>query len=175
MDQIVNIAVPTAVVCLGIFFVILFIDFILARIWSITSNVKIRETIKWVWTMWLPLWPIALGAVEGTMKSMPLPDMIAKLGSDPGPVSVTYGAFCGLISMAVVKAIKHALEQKGIDVDIPDLSMARMDASNVRNFIHVPKKISLHSGNKKTLVENETNDIDVSVEVNNTKHGTFTD
>ena len=78
--------------------------------------------------MWLPLWPIVFGGLGGISKSMPLPEMIAKLGSQPGPVSIIYGAFCGMISMAVVKAIKHAAEQKGIDVEIPDLSVAKLVA-----------------------------------------------
>lgn len=129
MDQLVAIGVPTGIACLGVFFIVMFVDFVTAKVWTLTSNKWVRGSIKWVWTMWLPLWPIAIGGLGGILKGMPLPDAVSSLGPYPGPVSVIYGAFCGMISMAVVKAIKHALEQKGIDVEIPDLSVAKLLAS----------------------------------------------
>lgn len=128
MDQIVDIGLPTAIACLGVFFIVLFVDYILNKIWTYTSKAWVRAVIKWTWTMWAPLWPIALGAGGGLVKGLPMPEAVAKLGHVPGLVSVIYGAFCGMISMAVVKQIKFALEKKGIDVSIPDLSLAKIQA-----------------------------------------------
>ena len=126
MEQIIEISLPTAIICFGVFFIVLFIDFILAKIWMNTNNTNIRSTIKWVWTMWLPLWPIVLGIGVIFINGIPMPIEIAELGPVPGPSSIIYGAFCGLIAMAVVKAIKHALEKKGIDITIPDLDEAKL-------------------------------------------------
>jgi len=128
MEQLIDIGLPTAIASLGVFFVVLFVDYILNKIWTYTSKDWVRASIKWSWTIWAPLWPIAIGASGGFIKGLPMPEMVAKLGHVPGLVSVIYGAFCGMISMAVVKQIKFALEKKGIDVTVPDLSLAKIQA-----------------------------------------------
>ena len=155
MEQIIEISLPTAIVCFGVFFIVLFIDFILAKIWTNTNKVKVRSIIKWAWTMWIPLWPIVIGAGSSFIKGIPMPIEILKFGSVPGPASVIYGAFCGLISMAVVKAVKHALEKKGIDINIPDLNDAKLVAR--RNSVSKKLKES-NSFNKQS---------DISIDITN--------
>jgi hypothetical protein len=81
--------------------------------------------------MWLPLWPIAIGAMGVRyIPSIPIPDMILKLAPEPSITWAIYGAFCGLISTAVVKGIKQALEKKGIDLEMPDLKEAKLAVKN---------------------------------------------
>lgn len=140
MDQILDITLPTAIACLGIFFIVYIVDFITDKIWASTSKPWIRSVIKWAWTIWLPLWPIAIGGAGGMMKGLPLPAAVVALGPAPGLVSVIYGAFCGMISMAVVKQIKAALEKKGIDVQIPDLGEAKLQAKQNKIDKAVAKK-----------------------------------
>lgn len=146
MDQILDIGLPTAIACLGVFFIVYVVDYITDKVWTNVSKPWVRLAIKWTWTMWLPLWPIAIGAAGGMMKGLPLPEAVAKLGPVPGLVSVIYGAFCGMISMGVVKAIKHALEKKGIDVKVPDLGEAKLRAKQEKVDKVAEKMKSEHGG-----------------------------
>lgn len=129
MDQIVDITLPTALICLGVYFVVLFFQYVARKVWASTKNKTVRWAIKWVGTMWLPLWPIAIGAAGARfVPSIPMPKMILELSPDRGITWTIYGAFCGLISVAVVKAIKQLLEKKGIDLEMPDLAEAKLAA-----------------------------------------------
>jgi hypothetical protein len=131
MDQITDVGIGTAIICLGIYFVILFFQYVARRVWAATPNKIVRGIIKWVGTMWLPLWPIALGAVGVRyIPNIPVPDMIKNLSPEPGITWTIYGAFCGMICMAVVKGIKQALEKKGISLDMPDLKQAKLALRN---------------------------------------------
>lgn len=147
MDQILDITLPTAIACLGIFFIVYIIDFITDKIWTATSRPEVRAVIKWTWTMWLPLWPIFLGGAGGIISGLPLPESVKALGPAPGLVSVIYGAFCGLISMAVVKQIKVALEKKGIDVEIADLGEAKLKAKQDK-MVKATDKMKAENGGK---------------------------
>ena len=128
MDQITDIVLPTTIACFGVFFIVFIIDYVTNQIWVNNEDPRVRAVIKWTWTVWTPLWPVFIGGFGGLIEELPVPGMIKALGPTPGLVSVIYGAFCGLISLAVVKQVKHALEQKGIDVKLPTLSEAKVDA-----------------------------------------------
>lgn len=131
MDQITDIGLPTTLICLGIYFVVLFFQYVARRVWAATPNKIVRGIIKWVGTMWLPLWPIALGAVGVRfIPNIPMPKMILDLAPEPGVTWTIYGAFCGMICMAVVKGIKQYLEKKGIDLEMPDLKQAKLAVKN---------------------------------------------
>jgi len=146
MDQLLDIGLPTAIACLGVFFIVYVVDYVTDKVWTNVSKPWVRLVIKWTWTMWLPLWPIAIGAAGGMVKGVPLPEAVAALGPAPGLVSVIYGAFCGMISMGVVKAIKHALEKKGIDVKVPDLGEAKLRAKQEKVDKAAEKIKSAHGG-----------------------------
>lgn len=125
MEQLTDVGLSTGLICLGIYFVVLFFQYVARKIWAATSNKIVRGVIKWVGSMWLPLWPIAIGAVAVRfIPSIPLPKMITGIAPEPGVAWTIYGAFCGMICMAVVKGIKHYLEKKGINIAVPDLAEA---------------------------------------------------
>jgi len=162
MNQITDIGLPITIVCLGVFFIVLFVDYILNKIWTHTSRNWVRASIKWTWTMWAPLWPIALGAGSGMLKDLPIPEAVAKLGHVPGLVSIIYGAFCGMISTAVVKQVKFALEKKGIDISIPDLSLAKIQAKRE----HVNKSAAkLGQQKPDSKLPNKSPEVEVDVKV----------
>jgi len=146
MDQVLDIGLPTAIACLGIFFIIYIVDFVTDKVWTNVSRPWIRSAIKWTWTMWLPLWPIILGGAGGLISGLPLPEAVKGLGPVPGLSSVIYGAFCGMISTAVVKQIKVALEKKGIDVEVPDLGEAKLRAKQAKLERTAAKIKSDHGG-----------------------------
>lgn len=146
MDQIIDITVPTAIACLGVFFIMMIIEAITNQIWVSSDNSKVRAVIKWVWTVWTPIWPVVIGGAGGFIKDLPMPEMIKALGPTPGLTSVIYGAFCGMISLAVVKQIKYALEQKGIDVTLPTLPEAKSEAKEKRIEMKRERRRSHMSG-----------------------------
>jgi hypothetical protein len=131
MKQLTDISLSTAVICLGIYFIVVIARFVASKVWAATDNKWVRGTIKWVGTMWIPIWPIIIGSLMVRyVDGIPIPDAIKELvGDHPrSPVLGIYGAFCGLISMAVVKQVKDALAKKGIDVSIADPVLATLDA-----------------------------------------------
>ena len=131
MEQITDISLSTSLICLGIYFVVLFFQYGAGKVWAAASNKIVRGIIKWVGTMWLPLWPIVIGAAGVRLiPSIPMPKMITDIAPEPGVTWTIYGAFCGMICMAVVKGIKQALEKKGIDLNIPDLQKAKLAVKN---------------------------------------------
>ena len=131
MEQITDITLATSLICLGIYFVVLFFQYVAGKVWAATPNKFVRGTIKWVGTMWLPLWPIILGgAGVRLIPGIPMPKMITDIAPEPGITWTIYGAFCGMICMAVVKGIKQALEKKGINLEIPDLKKAKLAVKN---------------------------------------------
>lgn len=130
MEQITDIWLSTAIICLGVYFVILFFQYAAQKAWVILPNKIVRGIIKWVGSMWLPLWPIMIGSVGVRyIPNIPLPKMILNLAPNPGITWTIYGAFCGFICTAVVKGIKHALEKKGIDLSASDLKIAHIEVA----------------------------------------------
>ena len=61
MDQLTNIGLHTAIICLGIYFIIYIARYVATKVWISTSNKWVRGSIKWVGTMWLPIWPLLIG------------------------------------------------------------------------------------------------------------------
>lgn len=147
MDQLIDIGLPTLIACFAIFFIVYIFDYITDKIWANTKAPKVRAAIKWTWTMWLPIWPIIIGGIGGLIPGLPLPESIANLGPVPGFVSVVYGGFCGMISMALVKQVDVILEKKGIDIDIPDLGEAKLTAKQ-KKVEKVAEKIKSEHGGK---------------------------
>jgi hypothetical protein len=149
MEQITDIGLPAAIICLGVYFIILFFQYIARKVWAATPNKIVRGVIKWVGTMWLPLWPIIIGTMlVRYVPSIPIPKLITDLSPERGITWSIYGAFCGMISMAVVKAIKQLLEKKGINLEISDLKEAKLAVKNGNDKKEAPKE---------DKVENEPN------------------
>ena len=135
MEQLLDIGIPTAIICLGIYFVIYIAQYVATKVWVATDNKWVRGTIKWVGTMWLPIWPLAIGwFMLHFVDGIPVPDIITELlGEHPNsPVLGIYGMFCGMISTGVVKATRTALEKKGIDVTMDDPHEAAVVAKQAR-------------------------------------------
>ena len=149
MDQLTDIGLHTAIICLGIFFVVYIARYVASRVWTATANKWVRGTIKWVGTMWLGIWPLIIGwFMLHFVSGIPVPDMIKDLvGSHPhSPVLGIYGMFCGMISAGVVKSINSALEKKGIDVTLDDPKEAALAAKQA----HVDKKAAKIEGKRKS-------------------------
>lgn len=135
MNQLTDIGLHTAIICLGIYFIIYIARYVATKVWIATANKYVRGSIKWVGTMWLPIWPLAIGwFMLHFVSGIPVPDMILDLvGDHPhSPVLGIYGMFCGMISTGVVKAVNSALEKKGIDVTLDDPKEAALAAKQAR-------------------------------------------
>lgn len=131
MGQLTDIGLSTAIICLGVYFIVFLARYIATKAWIATKNKWVRGTIKWVGSMWLTIWPIIIGwFMLHFVSGIPVPEMIQNLvGDHPhSPVLGIYGAFCGMISGAVVKAVKKVLEKKGIDVTLDDPAEAALAA-----------------------------------------------
>lgn len=129
MDAFIDIGMPTAVNGVGIYLAVWLLTYASDKVWKATTNKIVRGIIKWVIMMWLPFWPSALGITAGlTISSVPLPEAITKLGDVPSFSSVVYLAFCGAICGAIVKGVKKAAEAKGLDINLPDLKLAKHEA-----------------------------------------------
>lgn len=129
MEAFTDVGVAMTVVCVGIYLAVWLLTYISDKIWSSTENKIVRGTIKWTIIVWLPLWPSAIGIMLGLwVKSVPLPEVITKLGDVPSFPSVVYLAFCGAIAGAVVKQLNKLAEAKGLDINLPDLKLAKHEA-----------------------------------------------
>lgn len=151
MEQLTDIGLHTAIICLGIYFVVHIARTVASKVWIATKNKWVRGTIKWAGTMWLPLWPLIVGwFMLHFVGGIPVPDMIKDLvGDHPhSPVLGIYGMFCGMISTGVVKAVNSALEKRGIDVTLDDPKEAALVAKQA----HVDKKAAKIEEKRKSDV-----------------------
>ena len=158
MEQLTDISLSTAIICLGIYFVVLIARYVAAKVWTATSNKWVRGAIKWVGTMWLPIWPIIIGwLILHFVDGIPLPEAIKNLvGDHPhSPVLGIYGMFCGMICMAVVKWIKDILAKKGIDVTIHDPAEAVLEADRK---VMEKKAEKIKNGNGKKSEDEKSED-----------------
>ena len=163
MEQLTDIGLSTGILCLGIYFVILIFQYVASKVWIATANKWVRGTIKWVGTMWLPIWPIIIGwFMLHFVDGLPLPEAIKNLvGDHPhSPVLGIYGAFCGMISAAVVKGIKNALKKKGIDVSIHDPAEAKLKAEQKAMDKKIEKIENGKNGKNGEPEEEETEEAD---------------
>ena len=146
MDQIVDISLPTVIICLGIFFVIFIFRYVAKQVWNATQNTIVRGIITWAGTKWLPLWPVVIGSlIVRFVPNAPVPQMIQDLAVERNITWTIYGAFCGLISGAVVKGIKQLLEKKGIKVDLAEAN-SDLDKDPIIDIHEEVKILELEEG-----------------------------
>jgi hypothetical protein len=113
----ITMSFQTVILCVTAFMVVTIGRIIGSRLHK-SGNKKVQMVVTWVGTMWLPLWPLIIGALLTMTPGMPLHPKLAEYGAFP---KMMFGAFCGMISTGVIAQVHHMLSKLGVDVNIPGI------------------------------------------------------